>query len=57
MSFNCIIKSKQANSGGLQLADLIARPIGRKVIKPDQENRAYEIIESKLVLHPDLKLG
>ncbi len=52
MSFNCIIKSKQANSGGLQLADLIARPIGRKVIKPAQENRAYEIVESKLAKDP-----
>ena len=53
MSFNCIIKNKLANSGGLQLADLIARPIGRKVIKPDQENRAFEIIETKLAKAPN----
>ena len=52
MNFNCIIKNKLANSGGLQLADLIARPIGRKVIKPDQENRAFEIIEPKIAKNP-----
>jgi len=55
LSFNCIIKSKLANSGGLQLADLIARPIGRKVINPAQENRAFEIIETKLAQDPDSK--
>lgn len=38
---------KKANSAGLQVADLMARPIGLKVLRPDQPNRAYDIIESK----------
>ena len=40
--------SKAANVPGLQLADLIARPIGRHVLDPAQPNRAYDVIERKL---------
>jgi hypothetical protein len=39
---------KKHNSTGLQLADLVAHPIGRHVMKPDQPNRAYDILEPKL---------
>lgn len=39
--------SKKANHCGLQLADLIARPVGRHVLMPDQPNRAFEIIKDK----------
>jgi hypothetical protein len=39
---------KKHNSTGLQLADLVAHPIGRHMIAPDQANRAYEILEPKL---------
>ncbi len=46
--FDVVITSKQANSEGLQLADLTARPIGLSVMRPDQSNRAYEIIKGKL---------
>ncbi|MDX2086170.1 MAG: DUF3800 domain-containing protein [Candidatus Melainabacteria bacterium] len=45
--FDIIIADKRINSGGLQLADLIARPIGRHVINPQQSNRAYEILSKK----------
>lgn len=38
---------KAANSSGLQISDLIARPIGMAALRPDQRNRAYEIIEGK----------
>lgn len=38
---------KKANSSGLQIADLIARPIGLRVLRPDQPNRAFNIIETK----------
>jgi hypothetical protein len=31
----------------LQIADLVARPIGLSVLRPDQENRAFEIIKNK----------
>ncbi|HSG39259.1 MAG TPA: DUF3800 domain-containing protein, partial [Thermoanaerobaculia bacterium] len=39
---------KKTNCCGLQLADLFARPIGRKVMNPRQPNRAFEFIERKL---------
>ncbi len=43
---------KQANVPGLQVADLVARPIGRVVLDPAQSNRAYEVIERKLDRSP-----
>lgn len=39
---------KKHNSTGLQIADLVAHPIGRHVVDPAQHNRAYEIVGSKL---------
>jgi hypothetical protein len=39
---------KRHNSTGLQFADLVAHPVARRVITPDQPNRAYDIIEKKL---------
>ena len=50
--FEPVFASKGTNSTGLQLADLIARPIGRHVLKPEQTNRAYEIVETKLRRSP-----
>ncbi len=38
---------KQANHCGLQLADLVARPIGVHVLRPKQPNRAYTVLERK----------
>jgi hypothetical protein len=38
---------KKHNSTGLQLADLVAHPVGRHVIKPDQANRAYDVLKPK----------
>lgn len=46
--FDLVFASKQANSSGLQLADLIARPIGLSVLRPRQQNRAFEVIRSKI---------
>lgn len=43
---------KAANVPGLQLADLIARPIGRHILAADQPNRAFEVISSKLDRSP-----
>lgn len=42
------IASKQSNSAGLQLADMVARPIGLKVLRPHQTNRAWQLIEPKM---------
>ena len=39
---------KKSNSSGLQIADLIARPIGLKHLRPDQPNRAFDVIERKM---------
>lgn len=47
LPFEIIMANKQSNSAGLQLADLVARPIGLSIFKPSQENRAYDIIKTK----------
>lgn len=39
---------KRTNSEGLQFADIIARPIGLSVLKPEQPNRAFTILRDKL---------
>lgn len=41
------IADKKCNSEGLQIADLTARPIGMSYLRPDQENRAYTVLEEK----------
>lgn len=46
--FDIQFVSKQANSCGLQLADLIARPIGLRILRGHQPNRAFDIIEPKI---------
>jgi len=43
---------KSANAPGLQIADLVARPIARYVMNPAQTNRAYSVIEKKLDRNP-----
>lgn len=48
-SFEPIFTEKKANSTGLQLADLTARPIGLSVLRPEQRNRAMELIAAKLM--------
>ncbi|MCR9133179.1 MAG: DUF3800 domain-containing protein [bacterium] len=45
--FEVIFADKKAMSTGLQFADLVARPIGLKTLRPDQENRSFEILKSK----------
>lgn len=47
MPFEVIFSDKKVMSSGLQLADLVARPIGLHTLKPDQENRAFEILKNK----------
>ena len=50
--FEIQFTDKRANSAGLQIADLIAHPIGRHYINPDQKNRSYEILEEKFHRYP-----
>lgn len=56
LPFKIRFASKLSNSSGLQFADLIARPIGRHHLKPEQPNRAHEIIDTKFRKSPDGKL-
>ncbi|MET3598206.1 DUF3800 domain-containing protein [Martelella mangrovi] len=45
--FNIVFGDKRANSTGLQIADLTARPTGLKYLRPAQPNKAFAIIEPK----------
>lgn len=47
LPFSVIFADKRTNSSGLQLADLVARPIGLSVIRPHRPNRAFEILKRK----------
>ena len=47
LPFEILFVDKKANSTGLQLADLVARPIGIHYLRPWQENRAFEVLEQK----------
>ena len=40
---------KAISSTGLQIADLIARPIGLDYLRPGQPNRSFELIKDKLI--------
>lgn len=48
MAWEPVFVDKKRNSSGLQLADLMARPIGLKVLRPLQENRAFDVLRPKL---------
>lgn len=39
---------KKSNCSGLQLADLVARPIALRTLRPMQPNRAFEILAPKI---------
>lgn len=44
---------KRSNSTGLQLADLAARPLGLSYLRPDQKNRAVDVLRTKMEFpHP-----
>lgn len=49
MPFDIVFVNKQANSTGLQLADLVARPIGINYLRPDQKNQAFEVLKQKFM--------
>ena len=46
--FHPVFVPKAANSAGLQLADLTARPIALSQLRPNQANRAFEIIRPRI---------
>lgn len=47
LPFEVLFADKKAMSSGLQLADLVARPIGLSVLRPEQENRAFDVLKRK----------
>ena len=49
MKFEPIFAPKTINSTGLQLADLTARPMALQTLRPEQPNRAYDVIKTKLI--------
>ncbi|HYH82743.1 MAG TPA: DUF3800 domain-containing protein [Longimicrobium sp.] len=52
LPFEIVMADKKCNSAGLQIADLVARPIGRKTLDPKQPNRAYDLILPKFRRSP-----
>jgi hypothetical protein len=48
-NFKLRMAGKQSNCAGLQLADLIARPIGLKILRPTQPNRGFDIVRKKFI--------
>lgn len=51
-----VMVSKLSNSAGLQLTDLMARPVALHHLRPDQPNRAYDIIQPKFRRSPGGKI-
>jgi hypothetical protein len=47
LPFDIIFADKKVNSTGLQLADLVARPVGMSLVKRGQDNRAFEVLRRK----------
>jgi hypothetical protein len=45
--FEVLFSDKKAMSSGLQLADLVARPIGLSLLRPNQHNKAFDVLKSK----------
>jgi hypothetical protein len=50
--FDIKFANKKTNSCGLQIADLVAHPIARHVIKPEQPNIAFDVVKKKLLGFP-----
>lgn len=47
LPFEVLFADKKAMSSGLQLADLVARPIGLHVLRQGQTNRAFDVLKRK----------
>ena len=47
LPFDIIFAHKRVNSSGLQLADLVARPIGMSILRKGQYNRAFDVLKKK----------
>ncbi len=47
LPFEILFADKKAMSSGLQLADLVARPVGLQVLRPKQSNRSFDALKNK----------
>jgi len=47
LPFSPKFADKKTNSAGLQLADLVARPVGISILRPEQPNRAFDSLKPK----------
>lgn len=47
LPFEVVFADKKTNSSGLQLADLVARPIGLATLRPGQPNQAFQVLKRK----------
>ena len=47
LPFNIVFADKKTNLAGLQLADLVARPVGLSYMRPGQPNQAFEVLKKK----------
>jgi hypothetical protein len=45
--FEILFADKKTNLDGLQLADLVARPVGINYLRPTQKNQAFDILKKK----------
>lgn len=48
LPFDLLMIPKVANSAGLQVADLAARPMGIRTLRPEHPNAAYEALEPRI---------
>ena len=51
------MEKKNANIAGLQIADLVAYPIAAKVLRPDLEQKSFDVVIGKLDKAPASKGG
>ncbi len=47
LPFSIVFADKKTNLAGLQLADLVARPVGLSYIRPGQPNQAFDVLKKK----------
>jgi hypothetical protein len=57
LPFEIAFVDKKSNSAGLQVADLVARPVGLNILRPDQNNRAFEVLRPKFYAGPGGRLN
>ncbi len=50
-----VFRNKRDNVAGIQLADLCAHPCARHILKPEQPNQAYDIVEKHIYRHNSVK--